>query len=385
MPITGYNAMKIDHMPKDLETPAVLLDAAQLTANLTDMQKLANRHGVALRPHAKTHKSLEIARRQMELGAPGITVATLDEAVVFIDGGVPSITIARPIVTPSKWDRLFSVLTERKTDVRVVVDSLEGVQIASERAASANRNIGLFIKIDVGLHRCGLQPDDAGLLEMAGRIKSDAHLDFCGILSHAGHGYAAASSDDAAEIAEQERRLMLGVRDRLTADHVPVPEVSVGATPTVLATRNFEGITEIRPGNYVFLDMLPVRAGVARETDIALSVLGTVISKNDTYFITDTGSKTLTSDTGVHGMTGTQGFGLAYPLSHYRSEAHALIVEKVSEEHGLIRRTDFDLPVGAQVRINPIHACPVANLADTYTVIEDNKITAWPIEAKGSK
>lgn len=179
---------------------------------------------------------------------------------------------------------------------------------------------------------------------------------------------------------------MLVVRDTLLANDVPVPEVSVGATPTVLASTHFEGITEIRPGNYVFLDLLPVRAGVAQQSDIALSILGTVISKNNDYFITDTGSKTLTSDTGVHGMTGTQGFGLAYPLDHYQAADYALIVEKVSEEHGLIRRTGFDLPIGSQVRIIPVHACPVANLAREYVVLDDDQLVTWPVEAaKGSR
>lgn len=376
----------IQEQLKELETPAVLLDATQLASNLSSMQKRADRHGVALRPHVKTHKSLEIGRRQLDLGATGITVATLDEAIVFIEGGFASITIARPMVSATKWDRLFSALESHEADVRIVADSEEGLRIAADRATAYDKEVGIFIKIDVGLHRCGLSPEDKRLLDLAIIAQEATHLDFRGILSHAGHAYAAGSSDEAANLAEQERCLMLVVRDTLLANDVPVPEVSVGATPTVLASTHFEGITEIRPGNYVFLDLLPVRAGVAQQSDIALSILGTVISKNNDYFITDTGSKTLTSDTGVHGMTGTQGFGLAYPLDHYQAADYALIVEKVSEEHGLIRRTGFDLPIGSQVRIIPVHACPVANLAREYVVLDDDQLVRWPVEAaKGSR
>jgi D-serine deaminase-like pyridoxal phosphate-dependent protein len=366
---------------QQLETPAVLLDAAILASNLSSMQKRADRHGVALRPHIKTHKSLEIGRRQIALGATGITVATLDEAITFLEGGFKSVTIARPMVTASKWDRLFSVLRRCNAEIRGVVDSEEGIQILSDRAVAANQKVGVFLKIDVGLHRCGLQPEDTRIPTLAQMLHTQVNLDFCGILSHAGHAYAAGSMDVAANLAEQERLLMLGVRDRLITRRILVPEVSVGATPSVLATTNFEGITEIRPGNYVFLDLLPVRAGVAQSSDIALSVLGTVISKNKDYFITDAGSKTLTSDTGVHGMTGTQGFGLAYPLLHYQSSEYALVVEKVSEEHGLMRRTNFDLPIGSQVRINPIHACPVANLAREYVVVGEEALRTWPVDA----
>ena len=128
--------MKTDTFFNEVETPAVLLDEARLTANLRAMQGLADRHGVALRPHAKTHKSLEIGRRQVELGASGVTVATVDEALVFLGGGFRSITIARPVVSSSKLDRLLSATKDRGAEVRVVTDSKEGIQVAAERAAA---------------------------------------------------------------------------------------------------------------------------------------------------------------------------------------------------------------------------------------------------------
>ena len=364
----------------DMETPAVLVDRAQLEANLQSMQRLAEEQGVALRPHAKTHKSVAIARRQIELGARGLTVATVDEALVFAAHGIESMTISRPTLSPSKLDRLLAEAAP-EVDLRVVVDSGPGVEVAARSAAAAGRQLGVSIKVDVGLHRCGVDPDGPGAVELARLIGQSQGLDFKGILSHAGQAYAAGSVEEAAAMAETERQIMVRVRDALTQSGTAVAEVSVGSTPTVLAAGSFDGVTEIRPGNYVFLDLLPIGVGVAAEADVALTVLATVISKNDRYFITDAGSKTLTSDAGVHGMVGTQGFGAAYPADRYPSPDHRLRVEGLSEEHGKLRRADFDLPVGSQVRIIPNHSCPVANLAREFVVIEDGSVARWAIEA----
>ncbi len=375
--------MNTDDMLNELETPAVLLDETKMMGNLRAMQDLSDRHGVALRPHIKTHKSLEIGRRQIGLGASGVTVATVDEAQVFIEGGFESITVARPVVSPSKWDRLLSAAKAQGADVRVVADSKEGIQVASERSAAHGQTVGLFLKIDVGLHRCGLLPDDPRIGDLAGMIHDHANLAFRGILSHAGHVYGSKSRAEAADVAEAEWRTVVAVRNGLQSDGLPVREVSVGATPAVLATKRFDGITEIRPGNYVFLDLLPVRVGVARVADAALTVLATVISRNERYFVTDAGSKTLTSDTGVHGMTGNQGFGLAYPASRFLEPDGEMIVEKVSEEHGMVGRNGLDLAIGSKVRIVPVHSCPVANLARSYVVLTPDGLETWPVDAAG--
>ena len=375
--------MGTDDMFNEVETPAVLLDETRMTGNLRAMQDLADQHGVALRPHIKTHKSLEIGRRQIGRGASGVTVATVDEAQVFIEGGFESITVARPVVSPPKWDRLLSAAKARDTDVRVVTDSKEGIQVAGERAAVHGQTVGLFLKIDVGLHRCGLLPDDTRIADLAGMIHDHETLAFRGILSHAGHVYGSKSRAEATGVAEAERRTMVAVRDALQSDGLPVREVSVGATPAVLAAERFDGITEIRPGNYVFLDLLPVRVGVARNADVALTVLATVISRNEHYFVTDAGSKTLTSDTGVHGMTGSQGFGLAYPASRFLDHNREMIVEKVSEEHGMVGRNGLDLAIGSKIRVVPVHSCPVANLARSYVVLTPEGLETWPVDAAG--
>lgn len=356
-----------------IETPAVLIDRVQLERNLAAMQELADTQGVALRPHAKTHKSVAIARRQLARGASGLTVATIGEARAFCDAGIGSITISRPIV--SDLARLGPVA--QRADLRIVVDSPRGVEVA----AASGLGLGVFIKVDVGLRRCGVDPKGEEALALARRVIAAPNLDFRGILSHAGQVYGVQGRQAAVEVAETERTTMMKVRDKLIAAGLVVSEVSVGATPTVLAAVSFEGVTEIRPGNYAFLDLLPIEVGVVSHDQISLSVLATVISKNEEFFITDAGSKTLTSDTGGHGMASTVGFGIAYPIADYLDQNKALMVAGLSEEHGKLMRGDYDLAVGEQVRIIPNHSCPVANLAREYTVLDGEDISLWPIDA----
>ena len=368
---------------KDLETPAVLLDLEKLESNLANMQRRADNYGVALRPHAKTHKSIEIGHRQLALGAVGLTVATVDEALVFLRGGVDSITLSRPIVSAGAYRRLFSEEGATTANLRIVVDSEAGVDTASECAVDAGRTLGVFIKIDVGLRRCGVDPSSPAALPLARLIGQRQGLEFRGILSHAGQVYAVDSPAKATEIAETERALMMGVRDTLLDAGIAVPEVSVGSTPTVLAAASLKGVTEIRPGNYTFLDLLPVKVGVVGETDVALTVLATIISKNDEFFVTDAGSKTLTSDTGGHSIASADGFGAAYPWDRFLDRAHRLTVAGLSEEHGKLARSGFDLPVGSKVRIIPNHSCPVANLGRNYNVLDGDRVEVWPVDAAG--
>lgn len=364
-----------------IQTPAVLLDVARLDKNLTEMQGVATKHRLKLRPHAKTHKSIEIGRRQITLGAVGLTVATVEEALVFFGAGIQSLTISRPILSTDKLDRLLSS-TKCCEEVALVVDSETGIDVAAARATLAKGVINLFLKIDVGLHRCGVDPSSRFPLELSQRIKAQPHLRFRGLLSHAGHAYSAGTRAVASEIAEAERLTMTGLRVQLEKNGIDVPVLSVGSTPTILATTNFEGIDEIRPGNYAFMDLLPFRLGEISHSDIALTVLATVISKNSDFFITDAGSKTLTSDMGGHGLGGAKGYGLAFPIDKYLSEKHALTVEALSEEHGKLRRGAFDLPLGAQVRILPNHSCPIANLAREFAVVgADGTISNWPVDA----
>ena len=368
----------------DLETPAVLLDRAVLQANIDAVQDKARRHGLRLRPHIKTHKSLEIGRLQMAAGACGITAARVDEALVFARGGFDSVTLAQPLLTAAKLDRLLIEGRDLGVDLRLIVDSREGLDLLAARAREHGTEPGVVLKIDVGLHRCGLAEDDPAIAALAGRIHESQELRWRGLLAHAGQSYGAAAAGQVRGIAEAERRILLSVRDRLQQQGLPVPEISVGSTPTVLAAGDFAGLTEIRPGNYVFMDHTPLRLGLIEPRQVALSLLATVISRNDEYFITDAGSKSLTSDQGAHGLQGAPGYGTAYALADYAGRTSPLTVAKLSEEHGFVPRGAVDLPLGSRLRIVPNHSCPVANLARSYAVVDGDEVTeTWAAEAAG--
>lgn len=368
----------------EIETPAVLIDSERLLANLEWAQSLARSRGVALRPHVKTHKCLQIAQLQLERGAVGLTASKVDEALVFIESGVRSITVAYPLLDPGKLDRLLRAAAQHATDLRVVVDSENGVRALTEAARRSGCVPGALLEIDVGLHRCGLSEQDPMLLPLVRCICANDNLRFVGLLSHAGHSYGASTREEVAQIAAEECAILRRVRSRLEAAGIEVSEVSVGSTPTVLASDSYEGITEIRPGNYAFMDRTPVRLGLAKLERVALTVLTTVVSVNARYLIVDAGSKVLSSDRGAHGATAVADYGLAFPLGEENDFASALPVVKLSEEHGFVGRGACDLPIGSKLRIVPNHACPVVNLVDELTVISGKgQIARWSVSARG--
>jgi D-serine deaminase-like pyridoxal phosphate-dependent protein len=367
----------------DIETPAVVVDRERLLANLDRVGGIARHHGLRLRPHVKTHKCLEIARLQLERGAVGITASKVDEALVFIANGVRSVTVAYPLVDPRKVHRLLAAAREHGSDVRVTVDSRAGIEVLAQAATESGVAVGVFLEIDVGLQRCGLRKDAPELVQLARLIVSSRDLRFLGLLSHAGHAYGAADRSGVEAIAAEECAILQRVRSTLESAGIEVAEVSVGSTPTVLASVDYEGITEIRPGNYVFLDRTPVRLGLATLDQVAMTVITTVVSRNDAFLITDAGSKVLSSDLGAHGTAGVAGYGLAFPPEFRPSEAPGFNVAKLSEEHGFVERT-ADIPVGARLRIVPNHACPVVNLSDELLVVSGDKVLErWPVAARG--
>lgn len=360
---------------REIETPAVLVDQARLSHNIARVQAIASRNGLHLRPHGKTHKCAEIAQQQLAAGAIGITASKPDEAIAFIESGVKAVTIAYPIVDGRKLDRFLCVAGQVAADARFVIDSMEGFQLLATAAGNARRRPGILIEIDVGLHRCGLSPTDRLLPDLARQIHEDPHLRFIGLLSHAGHAYGAADKTEVHAIAATEIRLLRLARERIEEAGVSVAEVSVGSTPTVLGSGCFEGITDIRPGNYVFLDRTPVRLGLASIDDVALTVLTTVVSRNERYLIVDAGSKILSSDTGGHGTSLMPGFGAAYPIGEVSAAREPLIIEKLSEEHGFIpRAAGGDLLIGSRLQVVPNHSCPVANLALEICVVADGAV-----------
>ncbi len=364
----------------DLETPCLVLDRAALARNLGRVRAIAEAAGVRLRPHVKTHKSLELARLQLEEGgACGLTASKADEALVFLHGSVKSLTVAYPIVDPRKLGRLFAAAAG--TDLRFIADCPIHLAVLEAAAERAGRRVPVFMKVDVGLGRVGVAPRSAEALALPRAIAASPWLAFAGILSHAGHAYGAAGRAEAAQVAESERLTLLDLAARLEEAGTPAREISVGSSPTVLAAERFNGLTEIRPGNYVFMDATLMRLGLARAEDVALKVLATVVSRNEDWLIVDAGSKTLSSDSGAHGSGGA-GFGVALPTT---PGAPGLRVTRLSEEHGWVARAGADVHVGAHLAIIPNHACPVANLVAGYWLVEDGRVLArWEAQARGA-
>ena len=367
--------------PADIQTPYVEIDEDRLLRNLNEMQRKADKAGVALRPHIKTHKSLTIAERQLQLGATGVTASKPDEALVFVEGGIPSVTLAYPIVRPDSIDRLIRSAQVRDTKLSFIAAHEIGIQAIGAAAKTHDAKPGVFLKVDVGLGRVGVKPHDPAAIVLAQKITQHPYLAFAGLFSHAGHAYGSKSAEELTNIANAEAQTLLHLAGRLKEAGVEVPAISVGSTPTCLGAPIPSGITEIRPGNYVFLDRTALRLGIASGDSLALSVIATVVAHNDHHFIVDAGSKSLSSDLGAHG-SGSGGFGLAVSVDEATSQMWE--IERLSEEHGFVRFRDTPPPVGSRVRIFPNHSCAVIAQFGQFTLRQsDGRTRTLPVEARG--
>lgn len=367
----------------DFETPFVTVDAAVEAANIARAAAKARAAGVALRPHAKTHKSIEVARAQIAAGAVGLTVAKVAEAEVFLGAGFTRPLIAYPLIDPRKIARTLRRAAEAGTEVILMCDGVEGVDAIGREAARLGVFVEVRVKVDVGQHRCGVAPDGNLGPDLARRIADDPHLRFGGLMSHAGHAYAAADADAVRAIARTERELILDLARRIREAGLPVPAVSVGSTPTVLLADDFDGIDEIRPGNYVFNDLTQVSLGAVARSDVALSVVATVVSRAGDRAVIDAGSKALSSDRGPHGSTRLSGYGTAIRVD--APDAPEMPVIGLSEEHAIIAVGDHPPAIGERVRVLPNHACPVVNLTRELIVLHpDGAATRRAIAASGA-
>lgn len=355
----------------DLETPALVVDADVLETNLREMQDLARDAGVALRPHWKTHKSVDLAARQIELGAVGGTVAKAGEAEVFLAAGFRDVLVATPVVDPRKIARLLAA--RGRADLSVLVESPEGLRRWATAAARADRPVPVLLEVDVGMHRTGVPPGE-GAVPLARAIRDAAGLELRGVMTHAGHAYAAPSADEIARIGREEGERLVRTAETLRAAGIPCDVVSVGSTPTVRHSARVTGVTEIRPGNYVFHDAIQVALGVVAEDRCALSVLATVTARPaPDRVVLDAGAKTLSTDRGARAIPG---FGRL---------AGGDVVGKLSEEHGLVT-VDSASPrkIGDRVRIVPNHACVTVNLHDRLRVVRGTRVEAeWAVAARG--
>lgn len=381
----------------DLPTPALLVDLPRLHANLDAMQARAEATDVALRPHAKTHKSPDLARLQRERGARGLTLATVDEAEAFAAHGFDDLRLATPVVGPQKLERL-AALADGGTRISFTVESREGVRQAAAVFGGRAEPVEVLIEVDTGYGRCGVdwdEPDAA--LALAEAVRQSDGLRLVGLLSHGGHAYGGPAegktpTDALRRVMDEERDRVLAVAERLgAAGHLDpaTAELSVGSTPGAGQFTNAERggfrITELRPGTYVFYDGTQVALGAARLQDCALVCVGTAISKRrfddgTERVITDAGKKVLTSDRRV----GAEGYGtvLYSPRTMIR-HPHAW-VSSLSEEHGWVDTPGGSIwDVGDPVFVVPNHACvAVATRRQLYVVDGDEVLETWETVAR---
>jgi D-serine deaminase-like pyridoxal phosphate-dependent protein len=366
----------------DLRTPAILVDVNRLTSNIERMQSLANAGGLRLRPHAKTHKSPVIARQQIAAGAVGVCCAKLGEAEVFADAGIEDIRLPYPI-HPSNADRVIALMD--RVRLSIITDLTEVAREWSQAMTAARRTLDVLVKVDVGFHRCGIDPERPDAADFVAEVGSLPGLRLKGLLSHAGHAYHAASEDELRAIAADEVRLLHQVADCARRKGAAIEELSVGATPTVRFSATSRGLTELRPGNYVYFDRTQVALGAAALQDCALTVLATVVTRHKDRLIFDSGSKTLTND-GARGA-GNEGYGAV--LTDIESASaidSALRIERLSEEHATVRMLHgvSALQPGDRVRIVPNHSCVVSNLVDHVVLVDGARVVdRLPVAARG--
>jgi D-serine deaminase-like pyridoxal phosphate-dependent protein len=345
----------------DLPTPAVLVDLDRVERNIAAMAERARTAGVKLRPHAKTHKVLEIARLQRSAGAAGLAVAKTSEAEVFADAGFDDLFVAFPVVGTDKGRRLLALAD--RVRLAVGVDSVEGARTLAEPFHAASRTLDVMLKIDVGLHRVGVAPATAG--DYARRIADLPGLRLRGVFTHAGHSYAGETAGAVADVGRAEGETLAGVAKALDRDGFGPLEVSVGSTPTARHAMKVAGVTECRPGNYVYNDASQVSLGVCGLDDCAMTVVATVVSvPAPGRAVLDAGSKTLSNDPL---RPRAEGFG--WVLGGKSRLA------RLSEEHGVIAVAPGEtFHVGQRVRVLPNHTCVVSNLHDFVTAVRGERV-----------
>ena len=352
-----------------LPTPAALLDEAQLQRNLARMQQRMQALGVRLRPHVKTAKCVEVARRQQALGAQGITVSTLKEAEVFFDAGFDDILYAVGMA-PNKLAQA-AALRERGCRLTLLVDSVA----AAQAVVTLPPGQRVMIEVDTDGDRAGIRPDDDLLLAVA-RVLHEGGADLRGVMTHAGASYDCRGDEALRAMAEQERALCVQAAERLRAAGLPCPEVSVGSTPTALSAAALQGVTEVRAGVYCFFDLVMHGLGVCRAEEIALSVLATVIGHRPDkgWVLVDAGWMAMSRDRGTAGQAVDFGYGAVCDEEGHLIDG--LVMSAANQEHGILSwtdgRSDDGLaarhPIGSRLRILPNHACATAAQFPHYVV-----------------
>lgn len=358
-----------------LDTPCLVVFDDVLEQNLTEMASYARAHGLALRPHIKTHKTAEITRRQAELGAVGHTCAKLGEAEALADAGVlHDVLIAYEIVGEAKIRRLLNLM--ERVHVTVAVDSVAVAEPLSRAMQAAGTMLDVLLEIDTGLGRAGVLPGEPAL-RLAREVVQMPGLRLRGLMTHEGHAGRAADTAELERLGRAAGEAMVATAELLRRSGIPVDVVSVGSTPAAFVTTAVPGITEMRPGTYVFYDAASFRFGRIGPERCALRILTTVISRPaPDRAILDAGSKTLAMDPPPPGRHG----------HGYLVDCPDAVITRLNEEHAFVQLPPHcqGLQVGDRVEVIPNHVCPVVNLQDELFVVRDGDVVAtWRVLARG--
>ena len=366
----------------EASTPALILDRARLQANCDRMKKRCSGIGTRLRPHMKTLKSIDAARYAIDDSHGGVAVSTLNEADYFAQEGVTDIQYAVCIV-PDKLRRAIDI--QRKAPrFSVFVDCLTTARKAVEVSKLHNTPLCIWLEIDCGEHRTGVDPEDPAMIEI-GRVLTDPAVKFEGLATHAGQSYGASNAEQLRVMAECERATIISAARKLRDCGIQVDGVSVGSTPTATHLLSSAGLTEIRAGVYMAGDLFQVAIGSLRLEQVAVTVLATVISHNSrlNQIVVDAGGLALSKDRSTATGPGPDlGYGLVLDIFG-RPLGSDLTVVEVHQEHGQVRSTSrlpFEiLPVGAKIRVVPNHVCMTAAMYERYLVVDgsDAVVDTW--------
>jgi len=358
----------------ELETPVLVLDRIKMENNIKRLREHLKPFNVLFRPHLKTCKSADVARYMTQSGGP-VTVSTLKEAEYFLEHGWNDILYAVGIAA-NKFAHVAN-LVDRGAKMTVILDNRETASALAQFCSDRKLSLPVLLEVDTDGHRSGILPDSDALLDVAGffcRSKDDSGAWLAGVMTHAGDSYNCKDTLSIVALAEQERKGAVNAAQRLRAVGFDAPIVSVGSTPTAHFASSLEGVTEVRAGVFVFFDLVMAGLGVCNVTDIALSVLCTVIGhqKEKGWMITDAGWMAMSRDRGTAKQRVDQGYGLVCNLDGV--VMNDLVMCEANQEHGIImhrqdpKKTPM-LPVGTQLRLLPNHACSTAAQHESYKVV----------------
>jgi D-serine deaminase-like pyridoxal phosphate-dependent protein len=347
----------------DLDTPALVIDLDRVETNIKEMAQRSKETGVRLRPHTKTHKIPEIARLQVDAGAAGITVAKVGEAEVMVAAGFDDVLIAYPIYGAAKLARLQAL--REKARILVSLDSLEVAEGLGRLGRTSGEPIEIYVEVDTGQHRMGRAPGEP-TVDLIKQLAEVDGITIVGLLTHAGHTYSAATLSDREVVVDKEISDLVMTKEMSAEAGIHFNEISVGSTPSARSELRHQGVTEVRPGTYVFNDTTMISLGVATVDTCAARILATVVARpTEERFVIDAGTKCFTSD-GVGRPGWIQVVGRDDLTMNFTTEEHG--VGAIDLSHG------GRLAIGDTLELIPSHICPVINLFDSVYTSRDGVV-----------